>query len=62
MLHYLRHKKALGPFLLTWISNYINFEVSDEITYQFPIFKGGSSHTMLGVWLLIHAEVKFYLR
>ena len=29
-----------GPLLLTWISNYIQYEIWDEITYQFPTFYG----------------------
>ena len=44
----------LGPLLLTWlnlipawISNYIHYEMMDEITYPFPIF----------MWLLIQARI-----
>ena len=29
-----------GPLLLTWISNYIHFKVSEEITYSFLNFNG----------------------
>ena len=48
------------------IDNYIHYEMSDEITYTFPNFKrynqGNlewiiSSHTLLSMWLLIHAGI-----
>ena len=51
-----------------WISNHIYYKVWDEITYPFPNFNSVtievgngeeiSSHTLLGVWLLIHAGIK----
>ena len=63
-----------GPFYwhgLTWIpawtSNYINYKMWDEITYPFPNFNCRtvdvwdwiiSYHTLLGMWLLIHAQIK----
>ena len=31
-----------GPLLLTWISNYINHKMWDEITYPFPNFNGAA--------------------
>ena len=51
-----------------WISNYIRYEVWCEITYPCPNFDGTtveiwngqavSSHTLLGVWLLIHVGIQ----
>ena len=53
------------------ISNYIRYTMWDEITYSFPNFSGITavlkcgngyvvlSHTLLGMWLLIHARIKF---
>ena len=51
----------------TWISNYTHYMVWDEITYLSPAFNGTtpgvrtsiiSSHTLLGMRLLIHAGIK----
>ena len=46
-----------------WISNYITHKAWDEITLPFPNFNGGnekviSYHTLLVMWLLIHAGIK----
>ena len=42
-------KNTRGPIyyhgltlILTWISNYIHYEVWDEVTYQFPDFNGAT--------------------
>ena len=47
------------------ICNHIHYKVWDEITYPFPVqplkFRNGwviSSHTLHGMWLLIHAGIK----
>ena len=49
----------------TWLSNYIRYKMWDGITYPFPNFNGGlgidklsSSHTSLGMQLLIHVRIK----
>ena len=52
---------ALYFSMPAWISNYIHYKVWDEITFPFPnLLKFGngwviSSHTLFGMWLLIHA-------
>ena len=38
----LSHLCHQGPFLLTWISNYIHCNVWGEITYPFPNFNGST--------------------
>ena len=56
-----------GPLLLTrfkfkWISKYIHCEVADKITHPFRVgWVDNSSHTFLGVWLLIHVGAKLNL-
>ena len=70
---------AWGPFYYngltlvpTWISNYINYKMRDEITWPFtqtstvqPLKLGNayviSSHTLLGMWLFIHDGIKVNL-
>ena len=50
-----------------WISYYTQYNFWDEIIYPFPKFNGTgmdkllSSHTLLGMWLLIHAGIKAML-
>ena len=51
-----------GPFyqhgltlILAWICNHIDYKVCDEIMYPFLNFSGA---TLLGLWLLIYAEIK----
>ena len=49
------------------ISNYIHYEIWDEITYPFLNANGATidvrewisdlSHTLLGMWVLIHAGI-----
>ena len=52
-----------------WTSNYIHYQVWDEINYPFPIFNGAgdvevweqiliSSHILLDMWLLIHSGIQ----
>ena len=48
--------------ILAWISKDIN-TMWDEITYLFPNFEvrawiNNSSHTLLGIWLLIHSVIE----
>ena len=53
-----------------WISNYIHYKVWNEISYHFPDFIGGtievwngevtSSHVLLAIWILIHADITAY--
>ena len=40
----------------------MHYEMWDKITYPFPNFNGAviSSHTLLGIWLLIHAAALKY--
>ena len=56
----------------SWISSYIHYKVWDEIFYPFPNFNSAavslfgnglviSSHTLLGMWLLIHAGIEVNL-
>ena len=53
-----------GTLLQTWMSNPIHYKVREEITYPFPNSNGCtvnvseviSTHTLLGMWLLIHAR------
>ena len=46
------------------MSNYIHYNVCDEITYPILNFNGAtdrlviSPHTLLSLWLLIHAVIK----
>ena len=50
-----------------WINTYIHDNVWDEINYPFPNFNGCTveiwvwivilSHTLLGMWLLVHAGI-----
>ena len=59
------HGLTLIPAL---ISNYVHYNMWGEITYPFPNFNGYTvevwewisnlSHVLLGMWLLIHAEIK----
>ena len=61
------HEHVL-TLIQVWMIGYIHYKVWDEITYQFPNFNGQplkfgnglviSSHTFLGMWLLIHAGIK----
>ena len=47
--------------ILTWISNYIHYEVWDEITYAFRNCNGEvTSHTLLGILFRIHAGIKVH--
>ena len=53
--------------ITAWISNHIHYNAWDEITYPFPAtpwkFKNGkitSSHTLLDMWLLIHAGITVF--
>ena len=42
------------------MSNYIRRKVWDEVTYTFPNFGNEfviSTHALLGMWLLTHAEI-----
>ena len=51
-----------------WISDYVHYKVWDAITYLFPNFNSATvevwawisnfSHTVLDMWLLIHAGIK----
>ena len=53
-----KHGLTLIP---AWISNYIHYKVWDEIIYPFLNFNGAtviSTHTLQGMWLLIHAGIK----
>ena len=44
------------PALINNYTHYHDYEMWDEFTYPFPNFKGKvfSSHTIVGMWLLIH--------
>ena len=50
-----------------WISNYMLSKMCDEIIDQFPNFNSWSlvmvisSHTLLGMWLGIHAEIRYII-
>ena len=58
-------------FILAWISNYIHYIEYDKITYPFPNYNGATvkawecisnfTHTLLCMWLLIHAGIKVNL-
>ena len=59
-----------NPLITTRACNYIYHEVWDDITYPFQNFGGVAievrdwmkkSHTLLGIWLLIHAGIKINL-
>ena len=60
--------KYVLTLILTRISTHIHFNVRGKIIYLFPNFNGPtvevwewiiiSSHTLLGMWLVIHAEIK----
>ena len=50
------HRFTLIP---AWRSNYIHYEVCDEIIYPFPNLNGTiSSHFLLELWLLIHGGIE----
>ena len=54
----------IKTYIPAWITNCIHFEVWDQIFYTFPNFNGAtievgngsliSSHTLLGMWLIIY--------
>ena len=82
--HWMHHLDGLvqdsgntsGPFywhgltlITVWISNYIRYQVWDEITYPFQNFNGGTvevweliinfnPYFILGMWSLIHGGIK----
>ena len=52
-----------------WMSNYIHYNMWDEITYPFPNFNNATvevwkwisnftPHSLLGMWLFVHAGIK----
>ena len=62
-----KHRLTLTP---AWISNYIHYNVGNEITYPFPNFNGAAIEVwewisdlisnFTSVWLPIHAGIKSY--
>ena len=53
---------SIIQLILAWISKYI--AVWDEVIYPFKNFNREtvfSPHTLLGMWLLIHAGIKYNL-
>ena len=74
---FILNENIWGPFywqtstlISAWISNYIQYQVWDEVTYPFPNFNGEAVEVwewisnsiphldLLSKWLLIHAVIK----
>ena len=50
----------LGPLFKAWISNYIHYKVWAQIPDPYPNFNS-ATHTLLGMWVFIHAATEVNL-